>query len=202
MRIIQNSLFSISLVSIGLLVSVTANAGFLVEPHIGYNLHSSTKVGTDTLSSHGGQYGARLGFQHLGIMGGLDYTHAIYITETKPSSGTSDFDEKKRDELGVFVGYKFPVLLRAWMGYNFLAKESQSKLGPTSGNAIGNYNKGHSTELGLGFTGFPFISINLSYKMISYDKNYDPTNNKTSVLNPKIAPKEVILGISLPLNLP
>lgn len=197
---IKNSLIALATIAIATLTSVAASAGLLVEPHLGYNLHSSTKKGTDTISSNGAQYGARLGVQHLGIMGGLDYTHSNYTAETKPTSGASDKDEKKRDELGLFVGYKFPVMVRAWVGYNFLAKESQKTLGPTSGTKVGEYYKGHSTEIGVGFTGLPFVSINLSYKMLSYNKQNDTVT--TTALNPKFEPKEVILGVSIPLNLP
>jgi hypothetical protein len=130
------------------------------------------------------------------------YTHSTYTTTTKPIIGTSDKDDKKRDELGVFVGYKFPVLVRAWVGYNFLAKETQTALGPTSSTRVGDYNKGHSKEIGVGFTGLPFVSINLSYKMLSYNTNFDPGANKTSSINPKYEPKEIVLGVSIPLNLP
>lgn len=200
MKLIKNSPIAFAAATILMCASLTANAGLLIEPHLGYNLHSSTKKGTDTLSYNGAQYGARLGMQKLGFMGGLDYTHSNYTVETKPISGASDKDEKKRDELGLFVGYKFPVLVRAWLGYNFLAKETQTKLGPTSGTKAGEYYKGHSTEVGVGFTGLPFVSINLSYKMLSYDKQNDTV--RTTALNPKFEPKEIILGISFPINLP
>lgn len=202
MRFVKNLLIAVTLLTTTMLSSVNANAGLLIEPHLGYNIHSSTTRGTDTIDYNGAQYGARLGVQSFGLMGGLDYTHSSYTATTKPTSGTSDKDEKKRDELGLFVGYKFPVLVRAWFGYNFLAKETQTALGPTSGTKVGDFYKGHSTEIGIGFTGIPFVSLNLSYKMLSYNKNFDPGNGMTSSLNPKYEPKEIILGVSFPLTLP
>lgn len=202
MGLVKNSLIAGALLTTATLSSMNANASLLIEPHLGYNVYSSTSMGTDTIDYNGAQYGARLGLQSLGFMGGLDYTHSSYTATTKPASGTSDKDERKRDELGVFVGYKFPVLVRAWIGYNFLAKESQTALGPTSGNVVGDYYKGHSTEIGVGFTGIPFLSLNLSYKMLSYDQHFDPKKGATSALNPKFEPKEIILGISIPINLP
>lgn len=190
----------IAVLAIATFSSISACAGLLVEPHVGYNLHSSTTKETDKIDYNGVQYGARLGVQSFGFIGGIDYTHSNYTATTKPASGTSDKDERKRDELGVFAGYKFPVLVRAWVGYNFLAKETQTKLGPTSGTKVGEYYKGHSTEFGVGFTGLPFVSVNLSYKMLSYDKQNDTV--KTTALNPKFEPKEIVLGVSFPINLP
>jgi hypothetical protein len=185
---------------LSIFISSQASAGLLIEPHLGYNLHSSTKLGTETIDSNGFQYGSKLGYQSFGFMGGLDYTHSSFTATTKPNSGTSDKDERKRDEFGLFVGFKFPVLVKAWFGYNFIAKESQSVLGPTSGTKAGEYYKGHSTEIGIGFTPLPLVSINLSYKMLSYDKQNNTV--ATTALNPKFEPKEIILGISFPINLP
>jgi hypothetical protein len=202
MELLKKSVITTAIFTAVTLSSINANAGLLIEPHLGYNIHSSTTLGTDKIDYNGAQYGARMGLQSLGFMGGLDYTHASYTATTKPNSGTSDKDERKRDELGVFIGYKFPVLLRAWVGYNFLAKETQSVLGPTSGTKVGDYYKGHSTEIGVGFTTIPFVSLNLSYKMLSYDKHFDSGKGTTSSLNPKFEPKEIILGISFPLTLP
>jgi hypothetical protein len=202
MKLTKKLLITNSILVIMTITSFSANAKLLFEPHLGFNSHGVGTKGTDVVTYNGTQVGARLGFQSFGIMGGLDYTHSIYTTTTTPPIGTSEKDAKTREELGAFVGYKLPVLLRAWVGYNFLAKEKQTSLGPTSGTKAGNYNKGHSTEIGVGFTGFPIVSINLSYKMLSYDKNFDPGANTTSAINPKYEPKEIVLGVSIPLNLP
>jgi hypothetical protein len=199
---VDKSILKNSILAVAIFTSVSANAKLLLEPHLGFNVHGAGAKGTDAVTYNGSQYGARVGFQSLGFMGGLDYTHSTYTNTTKPISGTSESDDKKRDEFGVFAGYKFPILLRAWVGYNFLAKETQTALSASSGKRVGDYNKGHSTELGVGFTGLPFVSINLSYKMLSYNTGYDSASNKTQALNPKYEPKEIVLGISIPLNLP
>lgn len=192
---VKNSLIAIGVVAIALLTSISANASFLIEPHLGYNIHSSTTWGNATVDYNGAQYGARLGLQTLGLMGGFEYNHASYEKEVT-ASGTTSKADFGRNEMGLFVGYKFPILLRAWLGYNFSAKETQS-----TGGDINDYLKGSSTEIGIGYTGLPFLSLNLSYKMLSYDEFYNAGNGTTSTLSTKFEPKEIVIGISAPFTL-
>ena len=146
--------------------SSAGHAGILIEPHIGYNVSGSTSSKSITVSNatatysdsyHGPQYGARLGYQFLGVMGGLSYNHASYTLDEVNASVSSSV-KSTRNDLGLFVGFNAPVLLRAWIAYSFSVKQNHS--------ASGNYDKGSATELGLGFTGLPFLSLNLEYKMI------------------------------------
>lgn len=197
---VNNFFIAISIVALMALTSTFAHASFLIEPHLGYNLSSSTTYKTDALKYSGIQYGSRLGFQYFGVMGGVDYTRAVYTLKTTgQGSTTTDGDDKSRNELGVFVGYKFPVMVRAWVSYNFSTKETQDKTGP-NGDA-GDYLKGHSTEIGIGFTGLPFVSLNISYRMLSYDTKYESVAKTTKVYNPTYEPKEIVLGISAPFTL-
>lgn len=177
---------------VGVLVFFSsAYGGVLIEPHWGYNLIGKVDGISNTTTYHGNQYGARLGAQKFGFMGGLDYTHSSFTYKTVTPVQS---DEKSRDQLGVFVGYKFPILLRFWGEYNFLDKTKQSANGST--HSSGYYTKGHGTALGVGFTGLPFLSVNLEYKTSSYD------NSSAGALNPKQTTREVVLGVSIPINLP
>lgn len=189
---VKNSLIAIAALLIAALTSISANASFLIEPHVGY-------IVSGGIDSYGGykyeyndvQYGARLGIQHLGIMGGFAYTHAELSNNYTLLSGarTTGISKEKADDIGVFVGYSAPLMLRAWVSYFFSSKNADA-----THTSI--YTKGSTTEIGLGFTPMPLISINASYRMVSHNKT-----NTGATLSTKYEPKEIVLGVSLPITL-
>lgn len=200
------SSFKNVLVALGILVvTTTANASFLVEPHVGY-------IASGGISSYnnlkfdytGPQYGARLGVKYLGVMGGFDYTRSSFSLKQTMNAApfTSGSGKQKQEELGIFVGYNAPVMLRAWIGYYFSTKMTQTETTTTGTN--GDWLKGKTTEIGLGFTPFPVISINLVYRMLSFDKAHDASPGAVpadSTLTTKYEPKEIVLGVSVPFSL-
>ena len=172
-----------------------ASAGILIEPQLGYIL-SSKYSGTATLSGPAAgtltanysasmpEYGARLGYQSFGFMTGLNYGSSSASSKTIGSTTGS----LKTTNLGAFVGYNAPLLLRAWLAYNFSAKTT-----------IGTSEfKGSSTELGVGFTGVPFLSFNLIYRMYDYTK---VTMSGLTFTATNFTPKEIEFAISAPFNL-
>ncbi|NOT77838.1 MAG: hypothetical protein HOP07_02405 [Bacteriovoracaceae bacterium] len=171
-----------------------AHASFLIEPHLGYNISGSGERGSGaSLSKYsysGLQIGARAGYQVLGFMAGLDFTRSSYTFETKGVASTVNNDIDK-NEVGIFVGYNLPILLRAWATYYFsnTAKYSSSTT-ETSGN---------TTELGVGFTGLPFMSINLMLRLVNFDEQ--KTSSTTVAISPAIDLTEIVIGVSLPLTL-
>jgi len=179
-----------------LLATTVASAGILIEPQLGYilsnkysgtiGLTSPSFTGTTTANykSTGPDYGARLGYEVLGFMSGLNYVHSS--GKSKNSDGTTD--DLKSTNIGVFVGYKAPILFRAWLAYNFSSKTTIKT------NDI----KGNSTEIGLGFTGLPFLSINAIYRMYKYT---ELTNAGVTYTASNYTPKEIELAISVPFNL-
>jgi hypothetical protein len=180
-----------------LLFTTLASAGILIEPQLGYVLSSKYSgtfnlsgpaTGTATLDykSTGLEYGGRLGYQFLGVMGGLNYGKTS--SKSKDTTGSYDY---KGTNVGVFIGYSAPILVRAWYAYNFSSKAEVSSATPASF-------KGSSSELGLGFTGIPFLSVNLIYRMYSF------TTYATSTLSYTASgfnPKELELAFSAPFNL-
>ncbi|MGZ3789500.1 MAG: hypothetical protein ACXVLQ_13310 [Bacteriovorax sp.] len=193
MGVVKNSLIALGVLAIATLTSVTASASLLIEPHLGYNVYGNADYRTALIKYNGPQYGARLGGQVLGFMAGLDYTHSTFTYKTTTPTFSGGEDEKKRDQIGVFVGYNLPLLFRAWFGYYFSDKVTQTKDGTYRSN--GDWDKGHGTEIGVGFTGLPFLSLNLQYRMSTYD-----TKN-TGTLNPSADTKEIVLGVSAPFTL-
>jgi len=175
------------------LFSVSARADLLLEPHLGFNVSGSGDTGSGTglvkYSYSGLQMGARAGYQMLGFMTGLDYTRSSYTLEAKGVSSTTNSD-LDRNEIGLFVGYNFPILLRAWGTYYF---------SNTSTYSNGNEVSGNTTELGVGFTGFPFLSINAMIRMASFDEF--KSGSTTTSLSPKQDFTEVVVGVSIPFTL-
>ncbi|MDD0853320.1 outer membrane beta-barrel protein [Halobacteriovorax sp. GB3] len=179
---------------------VNAQAGVLVEPYLGYRLVS----GEDSNSSkteydyNGSVIGGRLGYQFLGFMGGLDYSRGLgaYELEQKDSSGTSKNDYTQ-SSFGLFAGYELPILLRAWVTYWM-----SNKLEGDSGAVNGDEFNGSGYGLGIGFTGLPFVSLNLEYRNMTYDEFFDKAAGTTTALSgdSEIGMSEILLSVSLPLD--
>jgi len=168
-----------------------ANAGLLVEPVLGYNLSGSmtTDIGgfEDVSGGTGLGMGARLGYTNLGLQVGVDYLK---------SSITMDDDTVDEainmTEMGAFVGFKFPVLLRVYAGYIFSANADTEV-----GTAECKFSEGSGTKFGVGFTGLPFINVNVEYRSGSFDK----TEVNDVEVDSDSTYKALMLSLSLPLDL-
>jgi predicted porin len=170
---------------LGLFLMVNAaSAALLVEPHLGYNLASSG----DGDSYNGAQLGMRLGYQQLGLMAGLDFTRSTFDQDQTVNNATVS-NQMERNEWGVFVGYNFPIFLRAWATYYF----SNTTKATNSNFEM----SGNTTEMGVGFTALPFLSLNVIYRMINLDEL--KSSSATSTIDK--SNKEFVVGVSLPLTL-
>ena len=177
-----------------LLIANTASAAFLIEPHLSYNLSGSGDNGLSGASKidfdyNGPQYGLRMGYQTLGLMAGLDFTRSNYDMDNKTVAGTT-VTKMERNEWGLFVGYDFPILVRAWGAYYF----SNTAKNKTNGSVL----TGSTKELGVGFTGLPFLSLNLMYRMVDHDEFESASGVKSSI---DYSNHEFVVGVSLPLTL-
>jgi opacity protein-like surface antigen len=190
-----------------LLLSTNSNAGILIEPFLGYGFgsgeHAQSGITTRETEENGMQYGARLGYQFLGIMGGLEYrkTSGSYKF-TGPSSLTSLAAQPDADysgtEVGAFIGYNLPILMRAYIGYTFSSKWELD--GASWRGNTGDELSGSTTTFGVGFTGLPFVSLNLEYRMLSFDKFTDVSNsNLETVVDESV--NEIVLGVSVPFDI-
>lgn len=191
-----------------------SRAGILIEPYLGYSFAGSGDMSlTDTSNGQTTQYdqdfstvtyGGRLGYQTFGLMLGIDYSMQSFdMTSTVGSIEVEDGVE--RSQLGIFVGYELPILLRAWATY-YVNATMDGTDAPSSGNQIysntSEFKDGKGYALGVGFTGLPFISINLEYRTMEYD-TYAVSNIELTdaVYSDKLDLSEILLSVSLPLNL-
>lgn len=118
-----------------------SQAGILLEPYVGYE---SSKSDGATESATGTDMGLRLAYTlPVFFWGGLDVT-----TGTLKQSGSDDLT---RTTMGAVVGVNLPILFRLWASYGF-SNELKTDAGKL---------KGTNTKIGVGFTGLPFVSLNL-----------------------------------------
>lgn len=182
----------IKFMAVFILSTQMATAAFLIEPYLGYKPITDGDQGNTEYETNGVTYGGRLGYQQLGLMGGIDYSLSSFDIEQTTSTVTSE-SEASTSDFGLFLGYNAPILVRVWATY-FLSSELDFE--ESSNNAKF---KGSGYALGLGYTGFPFLSINFEYRQKSYDELENDSG--TSTVNPEADFSEVLLSVSLPFTL-
>jgi hypothetical protein len=171
---------SLLLVVIGAFMAMPANAAFLVEPYLGMHFNSEAEDADADISGMG--IGARVGYQNLGLMLGLNYKSADLEFEPD-NSAISNYDVEQT-HYGVFVGYEFPILIRAWVEY---------VIGGSAEFKTGDYDSISGTQLGVGYTGLPFVSLNLEIGNLTYE------DGPTGFTDQDIS--TYMLSVSLPLTL-
>ena len=156
------------LAAFAVVAAPTAQAGVLIEPYVGYYMGKSTQPGSEDTDIKGIGFGGRLGYKFLGLMGGIDYMTGMYDADSTPKVDATPTD------LGVFVGYEFPIMLRAYLVYNF-----QNKLEMDSTTKVELEGKG-GLKFGVGFTALPLVAINLEYMTAEFDEanGIDQTGNE------------------------
>lgn len=157
-----------------------SQAGVLVEPYLGYEMG---KTKNPDGKFEGSQLGLRLAYKApVFVWAGLDYTMGVSGT-AKPDVGAND--DGKRSTLYGVVGVDFPILVRAWLGYGFMDEIKFDNSGKV---------KGKGTKIGVGFTGLPFVSINLEYLTEKFDE-WDGVSLPSDFEN-----NTYILSVSVPFS--
>ena len=169
-----------------LLVNQSAQASLLLEPYLGY-VSGKTDDGTSKSNATGTGYGARVGYSMMGFAVGADYMATSMTDDRNPKNDLTSGD------LGVFVSYKFPVLVRAYATYI-----PSPELKYSSNLGSGSYKSGNVTKLGVGFTGFPIINVNLEYITGTYGKL--STGGVDFDLNSNFTTSAYAISISAPFN--
>jgi len=164
-----------------------ANAGLLLEPYLGYGMGSS-KNGTGTNDDTGLEYGARVAFETMGFFVGGEYMGGSVKSKDKTGGKTYTLTPTN---MGLAVGYQFPVLVRAYATYFFTA---DSKVDT---NPAVTY-KGSAMKIGVGYTGFPIIAINLEYISTTFTKG--EVGGVSGTLSNKITGNLIALSVSAPFT--
>jgi hypothetical protein len=166
---------------LGLFLCVnTAKAGFLIEPYIGAGQFKSTidLANQDEEAASLSATGARLGFGFLGTLyAGIDYS----MQSTEVAEETASFTNT-----AAFIGVDFPILVRGWAKY-FMSSTADI-------DTIDDVELKDGYAIGLGFTGLPFVSLNLELQNINY--TYEVLG-----VDVDITTAATIFSISLPLDI-
>ncbi|MEC9282333.1 MAG: hypothetical protein VX642_06445 [Bdellovibrionota bacterium] len=131
------------------LLPISSFAGFKFNPKVNYNLleynnNDATGVG----------FGLGLGYSFIGL-----YTVLEYETAELSLDGSSSDQTMKN--MGLVLGYEFPILLNVWINYVFDAE-------------IGS-DEGSGTKLGLGYSVAPMVQLYLEIFNLEYDKSNGST---------------------------
>jgi len=149
---------------------------FIIEPYVG--IESGSDANSKTTS--GTSFGLRAGMTTLGFMYGLEYqTASLTVKATTDLSVTAT-------DLGFFFGYEAPILVRGYLTIGFAS-------GLDAGAIV---YEGKQTKIGFGYTGLPFVAINVE----SITRKY--TKYKTGGLEGTSSYKIQTTMISLSLQLP
>lgn len=160
------------------LVGVSAQAMFLIDPYLNYAVSGSTSTNYDV---SGTEFGARLGLSTLGFGYGVDFVAGGSLTYKNTTTSTA----YAPSGYGLFVSYKFPILVRGYASYLL-----ESKIA-----ANGNTTKGTATKIGVQYTGLPFIAIGLE----TFSGKYTDTNG--TALSPSTTDSQTRLAISVPFDI-
>ncbi len=171
---------------LGFALSSSISQAVYIEPYLGMIVSGTMKtVGSTTESDlKGNGMGLKLGWNFAGLAVGVDYS--MGSMEEDASGVTTD---SKFTNLGAFADFDFPVVPIHIYGAYIL----KSTIDPD--NSTTNV-LGKGMKLGAGFTGLPFVAINLDYSTLKYDET-DPASAGSFEINANV----VMLSVSLPLNL-
>lgn len=182
-----------------LLFSITTHAAVFVEPGLGYNISgnlSDTDVPARDEDATGLGYYLRLGYQHLGLFGGVSYGLTNLTLEDKQDTTNPDEDWGGK-ELGAFIGYELPVMLRFWGGYIFDTKLERE----VTSQATKKIYSGNGYKFGLGYKVIPLVSLNLEYKVFTYDEEEDDVGAVAPLTGvDEIEHKSIFLSVSVPFS--
>ncbi len=148
---------------ISLFYYTKAEAAFLIEPFAGIQINSTydDTTASDKGDVTGTAVGARVGFQNLGFMLGLDYRKSS-LKFVSDAAGNADSDFTFTTT-GFFVGYDFPMMLRVWGTYVF------GHNGDDDDSDLKTF-EGSGTVIGIGYKVIPFVSLNLEIGNYQNDK--------------------------------
>ncbi len=176
--------------------SFQSHAALLIEPLVGFNIGTKFDLKFDDFPAQnknysggkGGAYGGRLGYQNFGFQLGVDYL------KSSIDMNSDDFKTNiSMSEWAGFLGYEFPLFIRVYAGYIFSANGSTEN----STNQSVDLSKGTGSKFGLGFTGLPFIDINIEYRTATLNQmSYGGTDYDT-----EINYSSILLGLSVPITI-
>lgn len=166
-------------------LSSNANAGIHLEPYAGMLVSGELSDSSGTTDFDSGMgYGLRLGYGMLGLSFGVDYMMTSVGVDVNPPYDIDGTD------LGAFVAYEFPVMLRVYAIYGFSSSWESSHSTPTTLT-------GKAMRFGVGYTGLPFVAINVEM----WDHDFDEQEFAGNTTSVSVSGKATMLNLSFPFSL-
>lgn len=182
----------------------SASAMFHVEPYLGYAKGSGDKDASDPNDVNDPEYkglgfGARLGLNYMGLLiGGTYDSNGLTLTDDDAPNAEVDY---KGTNMGLFVGYDFPLGLRLWLSYYLSADFEVDTINNANSFASGDELSGSGYSIGAGYSIIPMIlSLNLEYKSFTYDEFKDGETGQTVNLTRDSELSYLFLSVSAPLS--
>ncbi len=199
---------------VSLFFASNSHALLWLEPYIGYGtggfeltlsnlgIYGITD-GKYEVDTSGPLYGAKIGASVFLFAFGLQYeTGSIKEKMASFPAGSvanTATDEYDTTHLGAFVTFTGAPLINVWANYFFDVKYEETK------GDIGDELTGTGYGLGLGFTGLPFVSLNLEYRKSTIDEEKDVSTATTTKLPSAYSSvydvTTIIFSVSAPFDL-
>ena len=156
------------------LLSSQTQAAILIEPLLGYRLFSgeaqqtfsNTQVDTLDYTYHAPLFGARLGYQTLGLTYGLDFSLSppSQLKQELITNGATTYQDLSQNQIGLFIGYYFPLVLPLNLRGSYIVSSTlDNESSDFSGSGFG---------LGFGLSAFvPLLRFNFDYKKLTYERS-------------------------------
>ena len=165
--------------------------GVLIEPSIGYKLihHGET---APKYNYQAANMGLRLGMQIFGLGVGGDFNCSPASISHLKEGKVKQSDKHTHGSMGLFASYQFPAMvvpLGVRLHYILKAKFKEDASDPQELEGDG-FGAGVSVA-----TSIPFLSVNLDYKQITYDKSISGAAGDWET-------HEVLASISFPITFP
>ncbi|MCO4756005.1 MAG: hypothetical protein KC478_16105 [Bacteriovoracaceae bacterium] len=166
------------------LISFSSWGSVLFEPYYGMSFSGELEESSTEALFTGPSYGAKFGAQYMGLFGGFDYRLGTFSVDAK-EEGTSLEDETLDLEMYyAFVGYEFPAFFKVWAGLGIGGGADSPGL---------EFSDASGSLLGVGYKGFPVISLNLEYMSWKYDE-VDPGSESD------LEGQNFLVSVSIPIN--
>lgn len=156
--------FLLLVIALYLPLSAMAQTSLYLEPYIGYHTNIEFKHPNSTDTASGFTYGGRLGIDYQNLLLALDYMSGAWTDDQSPK------DNITPENLGIFIGYKFPM----FKVYGDFFFDEKYKFSSSSGS--GSYT-GTEFKLGVAYTDLPVVNIGVEYGFGSLDKNNGSSMN-------------------------
>ncbi len=162
-------------------LSFGAQAGLYLEPYLGLELgkQTDTNVNESLVGTH---VGGKLGWSYFNMAFGLDYMRGNLSAK---ESGQTDKSTSR--DVGLFAQFKLPMVKFA--ATYFIDSQQEMKNSPAEYGGSG-------YKLGVGFTAFPLVSLNLDYIVV----NYDELTGVGAATQMDLDRKSLLLSVSVPFS--